>query len=74
MRHCLFGIRRLPPFVNHKGKYVNFDWLADQWDKRRLLGHAQIHMCKRMTSDDPEIDTAQAPKRLEECLALLEKL
>ena len=26
----LFGILRIPPFVNHKGKDVNSDWLADQ--------------------------------------------
>ena len=36
----LFGILRIPPFVNHKGKDVNSDWLADQWDERSVLGHA----------------------------------
>ena len=29
----LFGILRIPPFVNDKGKEVNSDWLADQWDE-----------------------------------------
>ena len=38
-----FGIMQIPPFVNHKGKDVNSDWLIDQWDKQRVLGHAQIH-------------------------------
>ena len=32
----------MPPFVNHKGKDVNSDWLAGQWDERSVLGHAQI--------------------------------
>ena len=36
----MFGILRIPPFVNHKGKDVNTDWLADQWDERSVLGHA----------------------------------
>ena len=31
------------PFVNHKGKDVNSDWFADQWDERSVLGHAQVH-------------------------------
>ena len=48
----LFGILRIPPFVNHKGKDVNSDWLTDQWDERSALGHAQFHK-GRMKSDDP---------------------
>ena len=36
----MFGILRIPPFVNHKGKDINSDWLADQWDERSGLGHA----------------------------------
>ena len=63
----LFGIQRILPFVNHKGKYVNSYWLADQWDERSVLGHVQIHKGK-MKGDDPEIDTAQTP------LALLKKI
>ena len=69
----LFGILRIPPFVNHKGKSLNSDWLADQWDERRVLGHAQIYK-ERMNGDDSEIDTTQTPKRLDECLDLLEKI
>ena len=69
----LLGILRIPPFVNHKGKHVNSDWLADQWDERSVLGHARIHK-GRMKGDDPEIDTAQTPKRFDECLAVQEKI
>ena len=61
---------RIPPFVNHKGKAVNSDWAADQWDERSVLGHAQIHRMK----DDPDINTAQTPKRLDGRLALAEKI
>ena len=63
---------RIPPFVNHKGNDVNSDWLADQWDERSLLGHAQFHK-GRMKGDDPEVDTAQTPKRFDRRLALLGK-
>ena len=69
----LFWILRIPPFLNDKGKDVNSDWLADQWDERSVLGHAQF--CKgRMKDDDPEIDTAQTPKQFDGRLALLEKI
>ena len=69
----LFGILRTPPFVNDKGKDVNSDWLADQWDERSVLGHAQFHK-GRIKGDDPEIDTAQTPKRFNGRLAPLEKI
>ena len=69
----MFRILRIPPFVNHKGNDVNSDWLADQWDERSVLGHAQFHK-GRMKGDDPEIDTAQTPKRFDRRLALLEKI
>ena len=69
----LFGILRIPPFVNHKGKDVNSDWLAGQWDERSVLGHARIDK-RRMKGDDPEIDTAQTPKRFEGNLALQGKI
>ena len=69
----LFGILRVPPFVNHKGKDVNSDWLADQWVKQSVLEHAQFYE-RRMKGDDLEIDTAQTPKSLNGCLALLEKI
>ena len=36
------------------------------------MGHAQFHK-GRMKGDDPEIDTAQTPKRFERRLALLGK-
>ena len=62
-----------PPLVNHKGKDVNSDWLADQWDERSVLGRAQFQK-GRMKGDDPEIDTAQTPKHLDGRLALLEKI
>ena len=68
----LFRILRIPPFVNHKGNDVNSDWLADQWDERSVLGHAQFHK-GRMKGDDPEIDTAQTPKRFDRRLVLLGK-
>ena len=68
----MFGKLRIPPFVNHKGKDVNSDWLADQLDKRSVLGHAQFHK-GRMKGDDPEIDTAQIAKRFDGRLAPLEK-
>ena len=46
--------------------------MGDQWDERGFWGHAQFHK-GRMKGDDPEIDTAQTPKRLVGRLALLEK-
>ena len=60
-------------FVVHKGKYINSDWLADQWDEQSVSGHAQIHK-GRMKGDFPEMDTAQTPKRLDGRLALLQKI
>ena len=69
----LFGILRIPPFVNHKGKDVNSDWPAGQWDERSVLGHAQINKGK-MKGNDPEIDTAQTPKRFDRRLALQEEI
>ena len=69
----LFGILRISPFVNHKGKDVNSDCLADQWDERSVLGHAQIHK-GRLKGDDSEINTAQTPKRFDKHLAHLEKI
>ena len=54
-------------------KKVNSDWLADQWDKRSVFGHAQFHK-GRMKGDDPYIDTAQTPKRFNWHLALLGKI
>ena len=60
----LLGILQVPPFVNHKGKEVNCDWLADQWDERSVLGHAHLRK-ERMKGDDPEVDSAQAPKGLD---------
>ena len=68
----LFGILRIPPFVNHKGKGVNSGWLAGQWDERSVLGHVRINK-GRMKGDDPGIDTAQTPKRFDRNLALQEK-
>ena len=68
----MFGILRIPPFVNHKGNDVNSDWLADQWDERSVLGHSQFHK-GRTKGDDPEIYTAQTPKRFDRRLALLGK-
>ena len=44
------------PFSKSKGKGVGSDWLADQWEERSVLGHAQFHQ-GRMKGDDPEIDT-----------------
>ena len=72
-RAHLFGILRIPPFVNHKGKDVNSDWHAGQWDERSVLGHARINK-GRMKGDDPEIDTAQTPKRFDGNLTLQEKI
>ena len=69
----LFGILRIPPFVNHKGKDVNSDWLAGQWDEQSVLGHARINK-GRMKGDDPGIDIAQTPKRFDRNLALQEKI
>ena len=69
----LFGILRIPPLVNHKGKAVNSDWLAGQWHERNVFGHAQINK-GRMKGDDAQIDTARTPKRFDRRLALLEKI
>ena len=55
--------------MNDKGKDVNSDWLADQWDERSVLGHARVNK-GRMKGDDPQIDTAQNPKRFDWRLAL----
>ena len=63
----LFGILRIPPLAIHKGKEVNSDWLADQWDERSVLGHAQSHK-GRIKGDGPEIDTAQTPKSFDDRL------
>ena len=52
------------PFVNHKRKDVNTDWLAVQWNERSILGHARITK-GRMKGDDPQIDNAQIPKRFD---------
>ena len=70
---ALFGILRIPPFVNHKGKDVNSDRTADQWDEWSILGHAQINKGK-MKGDDPEFDTVQTPKRFDRSLAIQEKI
>ena len=59
--------------MNHKGKDVHSDWLADHWDERSVLGHARIRK-GRMKGDDPEIDTAQTSKRFDGLLALQEKI
>ena len=69
--HNLFGILRIPPFVNHKGKDVNSDWFTDQWDERSVLGHARINK-GRMKGIDPEIATAQTPKHFDRRLAIQE--
>ena len=61
---------RIPPFVNHKGKDVNSHWLADQWDERSVLGHAQSLKGMMKSDDYPEIHTAQTPKRLDGRLIL----
>ena len=55
--------------MNDKGKDVNSDWLADQWDERSVLGHARVNK-GRMKGDDPQIDIAQTPKRFDWRLAL----
>ena len=57
--------------MNHKGK--DSDWLAHQWDERSVFGHARINK-GRMKGDDPEIDTAQTPKRFDGRLAPQEKI
>ena len=59
--------------MNRKGKDVNSNWLVDQWDERSVLGHARIDK-GRMKGDDPEIDIAQTPKRLDGHLTLQEKI
>ena len=59
--------------MNEKGKDVNSDWLADQWDERSVLGHVRINKGK-MKADDPQIDTAQTPKRFDWRLALQGKI
>ena len=69
----LFGILRTPPLVNHKGNDVNSDRLADHWDERSVLGHAQLHKGS-MKGDEPTIDAAQTPKRFDWRLALLGKI
>ena len=51
LRLTFLGILRIPPFVNHKRKDVNCDWLTDQWDERSVLGHAQIYK-ERMKCDN----------------------
>ena len=50
-----------------------FDWHADQRDRRSVLGHAQFHK-GRIKDDDPVVDTAQTPMRLDGRLALREKM
>ena len=62
--------------MNDKGKDVNSDWFADQWDERSVLGHAHHARVNkgRMKGDDPQIDTAQNPKRFDWRLALQGKI
>ena len=61
--------------MNYKGKDVNSDWLAGQWDERSVLGHGEGRINKRrMKGDDPEIDTAQTQKRFNRNLTLQEKI
>ena len=67
----LFGILQITPFVNHKGKDVNSDWLADQWDEQSILGHAQVHK-GWMKGNDSDINTVHSPKRLDRRLTLSE--
>ena len=69
----MFGILRISPFVDNKGKDVNSHWLLDQWDERSVLGHAQIHK-GMMKGNYPEIDTTQTPKRLDGRLVALENI
>ena len=64
----MFEILRIPTFVNDKGKDANSDWLADQRDGRSVLGNARVNK-GRMKGDDPQIGTAQTPKRFDERLA-----
>ena len=40
--------------MNDKGKDVNSDWLADQWDERSVLGHARVNK-GGMKGDDPRV-------------------
>ena len=57
------------PFCESQRKDVKSDWLAGQLDERSVLGHAQINK-GRTKGDDPEIDTAQTPKRFNRNMAL----
>ena len=50
------------PFLDHKRKDINSGWLADQKDKRSVLGHVQYQK-GRIKGYDHEIDTAQTQKR-----------
>ena len=59
--------------MNDKGKDLNSDWLTDQWDKGSVFGHAQVNK-GRMKGDDPQIDTAQTPKRFDWHLAFQGKI
>ena len=58
--------------MNHKGKDVNSDWLADQCGEQSVLGHARINK-GRMKGDNPEIDIAQTVKRFDRRLAHQER-
>ena len=55
--------------MNDKGKDINSDWLADQWDEQSILRNAQVNK-GRMKGDDPQVDTVQTPKRFDGRLAL----
>ena len=68
----LFEILQIPSFVKHKGKDVNSDGLADQWDERSVLELAQNHK-GAMNVDDPKIYTALTPKSFDGRPALLGK-
>ena len=59
--------------MNDKGKDINSDWLADQWDEQSILGHARVNK-GRMRGNDPQIDTAQTPKHFNWRLALQGKI
>ena len=47
--------------LNHNGKDVNSDCLADQWDEREASLYMAMYIGK-MKNDDPEIVTAPTPK------------
>ena len=68
----LFGVLRIPHFVNHKEKTLTLIGSLINRKSEALWGMRNFTSKRRRAN--PDIDTAQTPKRFDGCLALLKKI